>query len=199
MERFLKWIGLQKSILFMNNDLEIFIRNPRDYSFSSDIQKAVRYGYQYRVANGRNDFCCFISLPPLPGIISWLANAIFSGITYDCFKGLARNAYDGLRKNKKKLSPLVNRVLSNPDEVARLYKYFKEIKDKQMNTTPEDEARIKEGFVADVIDREAKKIYEKDGRFLSNDEIKRLTDMAFEAADAMIAEWKSGLGRDEKS
>ena len=158
-----------------------------DWRYSKDVKNAVRYGYQYRAAS-EHSFTCFLCiLPQLPGVFNWWASAIFSGMAYDAFKALVKRTKDSLRKNRKKLHPLTKNFFKDPEKVRQFYDYVKDYRDRTMNVTEEQVARIREGVITDYITKETEKIYNSKGRFPTEEESRRIIEEAYEAADLVLA------------
>ena len=157
--------------------------------YSNDVKYAVRYAYQYRAAVDvkTTQFICF--LPELPGVFCWLADTILAGIAYDVFKRIVKNTFDYLKRHRRKIDPVTERILTDPVQIRHFYDCIKDFKDKNPNISEKEKKGIVEGIIADYTKTEAEKIYHLTGRFPTDLEYQQILKKADDLASMIISDW----------
>lgn len=154
--------------------------------YSEEVVNAVRYGYQYRKKAEGDDQERLHYFIPTSEIALWLAKLILDGLLWDGIKATAKYLYDKLLKSNTKIDELSKTLLNDETELEKFYTCLKEYQDHCMSITQKQFEYIREEICADYFAKESSKIFEREGRLPSTEEIMTLHRQATSYADNIL-------------
>ena len=156
--------------------------------YSDEVINAVRYGYQYRkkIEDNENNNTLRYFLPFDSQVVLWLGKLILDGLVWDAIKSSAKYLYDKLLKSGLPLDKQSKTLLTEEAELERFYTCLKEYQDHRMSITKQQFEKIREEICADFFAKESMKIFEKEQRFPTYQEILDLHIKATKYADDIL-------------
>lgn len=153
--------------------------------YSEVVRNAVRYGYMYRKeAEDRLDihYCLHDS----SDFLLWMANLVIGGISWDILRSSVIKLYKKLIKKNVKIDKHANDLFSDESKLKEFYIYIREFHEHRMSVSEKQLLYIKEEIIADCMGDEAGKIYEKEKRMPTIEEIKEMSREAFLYAEKVL-------------
>ena len=153
--------------------------------YSEEVRNAVRYGYLYRkAAENRADvhYC----LADSSDVLLWIGNLILGGIGWDMLKIAVKELYERIAKQKVKNDTQTNDVFSDETKLKEFYVYIKEFNEHRMSVTKKQFLYVKEEIIADYMREESGKIYEKEDRLPTNEELIKNYKEALDYAERVL-------------
>ena len=155
--------------------------------YSEDVISAVKFGYLYRkVAESNEDGSFNYCLDVASDILLWIANNILGDVTWEVIKLAVQKLYHKIAHSSIQLDKDTESILTDESQLKEFYVYIIEFYERRMSINDKQLQYIKEEIVADYVSHEAERIYEKENRFPTNQELSEITKSAILKADNMI-------------
>lgn len=155
--------------------------------YSDEVRNAVRYGYEYRkVAEDPKQHSLHYSLDDSPDILLWMANMIIGGVAWDAFKLAVKGIYHQVNNKSISLDGSIKALFNEEKQLKEFYDGIKEFNEHRMSLTKEQFKYIREEIVADYVGEESSKIYERNHRMPTVEELMIINREANKYADQLM-------------
>ena len=152
---------------------EIDISQIESTQYSEAVINAVRYGYLYRKEAehfSEEGISFHFHLSGISPFLLWLAKQILSDICYNSIKKSASKLWEKLMSMKVSIPDEVNKVLLDEDELKTFVTYTQEFAKKQLSSTDEEKAYIREEIIADYVGKATSEFWTREKRFPTDEE-----------------------------
>lgn len=143
----------------------------KGFKYTEEIRNAVLFGYMYRKESERyEDSKIHYKIGDISEPLLWLAGAIASGLTWDFIKANVKLLYQHLIK-KGALDKISELVFTDEKQLKEFYNDIKEFNEHSMNITEKQFEYIREEIEANVVGEELGRIFSREKREPSVQEI----------------------------
>jgi len=155
--------------------------------YTDEVRNAVLYGYEYRkIAEDFEEQSIHYSLGDSPEILLWMANMIIGGVAWDAFKLAVKGLYHQVNNKSISLSGSIKALFNEEKQLKEFYDDIKEFNEHRMSLTKEQFKYIREEIVADYVGEVSSKIYERDHRMPTVEELIIINREASKYADQLM-------------